>query len=127
MPRVLNKQTDKIPLEAIYVGRPSKWGNPWRIGEKHPMNGHKLTRGEVIQIYRQELPQMLKTKNADGAIILDLKELNGKDLVCWCHTWDGKGNNPRFCHADILLELANTSMKEVNNESSGIDKRIAKV
>ena len=36
----------------------------------------------------------------------EVEELRGKDLVCWCHTWDGIGDNPNFCHADILLELA---------------------
>jgi hypothetical protein len=36
-----------------------------------------------------------------------LPELKGKDLVCWCHTWDGQGDNPMYCHADVLLEMAN--------------------
>ena len=31
MPKVLNKRTDTIPPDAVYVGRPSKWGNPFRI------------------------------------------------------------------------------------------------
>ena len=28
-PRVLNRRTDTIPPGAVYVGRPSKWGNPF--------------------------------------------------------------------------------------------------
>jgi len=99
MPKVLNKHTDKIPPDAVYVGRPSKWGNPWRVGERHPADGHRLTREEVIEIYRNELPTMLTARDDKGKIILDLHELRGKDLVCWCA--------PLPCHADILLELAN--------------------
>jgi len=97
--KVLNKRTDKIPEGAVYVGRPSKWGNPWRIGEKHPADGHRFTREEVVEMYRQALPQMLTTKREDGSLILDIEELRGKDLVCWCA--------PLPCHADVLLELAN--------------------
>ena len=99
MPRVLNKRTDKIPPDAVYVGRPSKWGNPWRIGGVRPADGHRLTRKEAVEIYRSSIHQMLTAKRDDGSIILDLNELRGKDLVCWCA--------PLPCHADILLELAN--------------------
>lgn len=31
MPKVLNRRTDTIPPNAIYVGRPSKWGNPYLV------------------------------------------------------------------------------------------------
>jgi hypothetical protein len=87
MPKVLNKRTDKIPSDAIYVGRPSKWGNPYKIGKDG-------SRTEVIELYRHYLA-MANLKHCT----LDLYELEGKDLVCWCA--------PLPCHADILLELAN--------------------
>ena len=107
MPQVLNKRTNKIPPDAIYVGRPSKWGNPWRIGEKHPADGHRLNRDEVIRVYSDNIHLMLKAKRADGSVILDLNELKGKDLVCWCA--------PLSCHADILLELANKSLPKAQD------------
>lgn len=103
MPKVLNKQTDTIPNDSVYVGRPSKWGNPWRIGERHPRDRHRLTRNETIRMYQVALPSMLIAKREDGSLILDLLELRGKDLVCWCV--------PKPCHADILLELANKVVK----------------
>ena len=84
--RVLNKRTDEIPTDAIYVGRPSKWGNPFIIGKDG-------TREEVIAKYADWLDGMVYNG------ILDLDELMGKNLVCWC--------SPLLCHADILLELAN--------------------
>ena len=86
MPKVLNRRTDKIPSDAVYVGRPSKWGNPYQIG----VSG---TRGEVIQLYREDLEDAV----SDNPHYLD--KLKGKDLVCWCA--------PLPCHADVLLELAN--------------------
>lgn len=93
--KVLNKRTDTIPLDAVYVGRPSKWGNPFKIGWN---NGHYWTRQEVIDIYKS----WLITNEEDG-LMKDLHELKGKDLVCWC--------SPLPCHADILLELANKEQK----------------
>ena len=79
--KVLNKRTDKIPPDAVYVGRPSKWGNPFKIGRDG-------TREKVVEKYRFFLGN------------IDVSELKGKDLVCWC--------SPLPCHADILLVLANT-------------------
>ena len=32
MCRVLNKRKSGIPAGAVYIGRGSKWGNPFRIG-----------------------------------------------------------------------------------------------
>ena len=85
MPKVLNKRNDPIPKGAIFVARPSKWGNPFRIGRDG-------TRGEVIAKYREWL-----LNNDD--LLEALPELEGKDLYCFC--------NPLPCHADVLLEMAN--------------------
>lgn len=45
MMKVLNKRTDAIPVGAVYVGRPTKWGNPFVIGRDGD-------RDEVIERYR---------------------------------------------------------------------------
>lgn len=86
MPKVLNKHKDRIPPDAVYVGRPSKWGNSYKIGRDG-------TREDVIAKYADWL---------DGKVLrgeLDLDELQGRDLVCFCA--------PLPCHADVLLGLAN--------------------
>ena len=83
MPRVLNKKLDEIPAGAVYVGRPSKWGNPYP--------GHQYGRRNAIRLYKIWLHE-------EGPIA-DIEELRGKDLVCWCA--------PNACHADYLRELAN--------------------
>ncbi len=92
MPRVLNKRTDKIPPDAIYAGRPGKWGNKYRIGAPHPDTGKPMTRLDVIALYRKDLEN-------DPKRLEELKRYKGCDWWCWCA--------PLPCHADVLLELAN--------------------
>jgi hypothetical protein len=86
MPKVWNKRDKNCPKDAVYVGRPSKWGNPFKIDKEH-------SREHVIELYR--IGAICKLKNEPHW----LDELKGKDLVCWCA--------PLPCHADILLKLAN--------------------
>jgi hypothetical protein len=84
-PKVWNKNTQKVPDGAVYIGRPSKFGNPYVIGEHG-------TRNEVISRFEKYLlanPELLAAAK---------KELNGKDLVCFC--------SPKRCHGDILLRYA---------------------
>lgn len=67
----------------IYIGRPSKWGNPFEIGKDG-------TREEVIAKYEKWIrtqPELLQA----------LPELVGKTLGCWC--------SPKPCHGDILEKL----------------------
>ena len=66
-----------------YVGRPSKWGNPFVVGRDG-------TRDEVVEKFRAWIV-------AQSHLMADLGELKGKDLVCWC--------SPAKCHADVLIEL----------------------
>lgn len=84
MPKVYNKRNKNIPEDAVYVGRPTRWGNPFIIGRDG-------SREDVVRKYAESLSPNDK---------LQIKqELKGKDLVCWCA--------PKPCHADILLEIAN--------------------
>ena len=85
-PRVLNKRRHGVPTGAVYVGRPSIWGNPFVIGKDG-------TRNDVIAKYRDYLL-------SNSSLMAKLEgELKGRDLVCWCA--------PEACHADVLIELAN--------------------
>lgn len=69
----------------VYIGRPSKWGNPFEIG----VDGN---RDEVIKKFKTYI---LSNKE----LMKDIVELKGKILGCWCY--------PNKCHGDILVELAN--------------------
>jgi hypothetical protein len=84
-PKVWNIRNPQRPNDAVYIGRPSKWGNPYVIGRDG-------SRELVIARYRDYI---LKSPLL-GAV---LKELRGKHLVCFCA--------PLPCHGDVLLEIAN--------------------
>ena len=87
MPRVLNANevgTDESETR-VYVARPSKWGNPYFIGEHG-------TRAEVIAKYAEYIVEQ-------PHLMAALHELRGRDLICWCV--------PEQCHAEVLLALAN--------------------
>jgi hypothetical protein len=72
MCKVLNaRQVGKQPMPGrVYVGRPSKWGNPFVIGRDG-------LRDDVIAKYRAWILRQ-------PALITALHELRGKDLICWC-------------------------------------------
>lgn len=94
MPRIYNMRTDQlIPADAIYVGRPSKWGNPFTVAE--------YGRGKAVEQYRTHALKRLADPYDN--FVNDIKELTGHDLICWC--W------PDSCHAEVLLELANNEIK----------------
>jgi len=71
----------------VYIGRPSKWGNPFEIGR----DGDRET---VISKYREWLL-------TQSVLLAALPELKGKVLGCWCA--------PKACHGDVLSEMANTA------------------
>lgn len=75
----------KKELYDIYIGRGSKWGNPFRIG----IDG---TREQVIEKYRKYIKNNLK-------LLKDINQLRGKILGCFCR--------PLTCHGDVLVELLN--------------------
>jgi hypothetical protein len=99
----------KLPENTISVTRPSKWGNPFKIGDEIPENWLSneikfneplikpdksiiLDRENCINIYRKWVTETDLSK--------DLHELKGKNLACFCNLSDK-------CHVDVLLELAN--------------------
>jgi hypothetical protein len=79
-----------MPPNTVYVGRPTKWGNPFEPSRF-------MTREECVEAFRDVIMcPVCVEENREMAI----KELGGKDLCCWCPL-------DKPCHADILLDLAN--------------------
>lgn len=93
MPKVFNKHHKDYPPNSVYVGRPSKWGNPFLIGSYKAGTTDIIKRGDAVGLFREYVEQN-PTLKAEIK-----KELKGKNLVCWCA--------PKACHADVLLEIAN--------------------
>lgn len=122
------------PVGAVYVGRTAagagEWGNPWRVTSFAPPGEPEgwyvvrdaEERGGEAEIERpfgwyggpfdeREEAQAAAVEGFRGLIkarpgYADRARLalRGKDLLCWC-----KPGTP--CHADILLELANTPLR----------------
>jgi hypothetical protein len=87
----------------IYIGRPSKWGNPFtHISDKKTLAKFvKSNRYEAIESYKEWL-----LKGEGSYLLRDLDELKGKILGCWCH--------PKSCHGHFLSELVNKGNSEKN-------------
>jgi len=78
----------RLPDNAVVVSRPSKWGNPYRIH-----GDVQLSPAGAVRLFRV-------TRTAEQ--ITEIRaELRGKNLACWCPL-----DQP--CHADVLLEIANS-------------------
>jgi hypothetical protein len=97
-----------MPEGTVYVGRGSRWGNPFPIGctdwipvdssgvwSKEPHE--PLTREQAIECFRHTTE--FTAREYPGFY----EVLRGKDLACWC-----KPGDP--CHGDVLLDLANTQV-----------------
>lgn len=100
MPKRIQRQRKRgwrMPEGCVYVGRPTRWGNPYRA--------HDFTNGAegAVAAYRllcESEPETLAEIRA---------ALRGKDLACWCSL-------DKPCHADVLLELANGENSQQNLE-----------
>lgn len=82
--RILNIKRDPIPPDAVYVGRGTPWGNPYRIG-KHG------GRDRVIALYRRHLWRQIQ---AGEITPTQLRALANHDLVCHCA--------PARCHSEVI-------------------------
>ena len=95
----------RMPEGAVYVERPTMWGNPWSVGTLRPEPLLPLTAEQVVRRFERWLTLRVAAPfhGVERARILNsLHQLRGKDLACWCGL-----DQP--CHADVLLRLANGS------------------
>jgi hypothetical protein len=82
----------------VYIGRPSRWGNPYSHLAHSAARFHAASRGDAIILYEKWLldhPDLLKR----------LPELKGKRLGCWCRPAEGFRGR-LLCHGQILAALA---------------------
>lgn len=102
--RIQRKRTRgwRMPEGAIYVGRPTKWGNPMHVGMYR-----NYSRFDAVSDFKKWINGELTLNgtawgNGYGTPLREAarRELRGKNLVCWCSLGE-------VCHADVLLEVAN--------------------
>ena len=95
-----------MPPDAVYVGRPGKYGNPFR----HAAGGTPLSRAESVDHFRRAI---VFWRQADWWPAY-IAALCGKSLVCWCPLCDRHADGRPLdvecpdcppCHADVLAEL----------------------
>ena len=82
----------KRDAHDVYIGRPSKWGNPFSHLDGTLAEFRVASREEAISKYRKWIA-------TQPHLMSSLGELRGKVLGCWC--------SPKACHGDVLAELAN--------------------
>jgi hypothetical protein len=107
----------RMPADAVYVGRPSLFGNPWSLRDAVAFDvPAEDRRAWCVRMYRREMEHLGllsdygnlgSRKRYDELARLELRTmaayarhlLRDRDLACWCPL-----DQP--CHADVLLELA---------------------
>lgn len=116
MKRIQRKRSKgwRMPQNAKYVGRPTQWGNPFRLSPDgyilyfktgkilgSPWCYWSATSGftlkDVLDLYGQWLDGKLQKGHPHLPTPPSLEALKGKDLACFCRL-----NQP--CHADMLLQ-----------------------
>ena len=132
MKRIQRKRTKgwKMPENTVYVGRPTKWGNPfmdvgdmvyvwspnrtildpwifygWMFGSRNAVQLYDdcVLNNVMPYTYFRKIEQTFQDYYYDyfRNISQNIGKLKGKDLACWCPL-------DKLCHADILLRLANS-------------------
>ena len=97
-----------MPEGAVYVGRPTMWGNPFM--------GRQWGHAKSVQLHRRWLNGQIGALTLErmgfcpsevdaldrlrARVLTSLHTLAGRHLACWCPL------NSRFCHAETLLDLA---------------------
>lgn len=115
----------RMPIGAVYVGRPTRWGNPVRVApERSEHDGRRMYRVHgspmdisggpaycVVETARYFAVKffewdLINGRYGDAYPSLDdiRRELAGRDLACWCPL--PKPGQPDECHARVLLEIA---------------------
>ena len=93
---VLNCHT-QVPLDdAIWIMRPSKWGNPYRISAT-------MTREQAIEAYRIDLWRRIQSNDIS---LKELAALHNVNLLCCCV--------PKPCHGHVLERAVNWAYEYLN-------------
>ena len=88
----------KMPADTVIVSRPSRYGNPFRVGRDGTaeecvakFRAHWERALEIAQMPPRSPPMPFNNPIFLGPLV-------GKNLACWCAL-----DQP--CHADVLLDI----------------------
>lgn len=107
----------RMPEGAVYVGRPSKWGNPYLLFDvirRFPSLDEDQCAGFVVNEFRDLVragtitdalpalqpgsPRVLRTYTYPSVVEVRAGLRDATALACWCPL-------EQPCHADVLIEL----------------------
>lgn len=108
--REISKAEKEDEENYLYIGRPSKWQNPFPINKK--AKDKMAERERVINEYKKHLWEQIKKGEITRE---DLLELRGKNLICWCA--------PLPCHGDVIRNAVDWAL---NNNPEKIEEIINK-
>jgi hypothetical protein len=107
-----------MPVGSIYVGRPNRDGNEFRVGDDLSIilgpSARRATQSQVVEAYRRTM-QAACAKDPEAAELM-ARRLRGADLACWCRLCERHKDGKPFgvkcddcapCHADWLGEFVN--------------------
>lgn len=96
--RIQRKRTKgwKMPEDAVYMGRPSPWGNPFNWEDINPKVADTLRK----RMARLRFREWIQHPDQSELLARAKKELKGKKGACWCKLTDP-------CHVDVWLQLIN--------------------
>jgi hypothetical protein len=116
MKRIQRKRTKgwKMPEGAKYVGRPTKWGNPFKLSPDGWIMYYKEGKAfgdpwcyfsehsgfeikDVVDLYGLWLDGKLQKDHPYLPTPPSIEELKGKDLACFCPL-------DSTCHVDAILK-----------------------
>ena len=113
----------KMPENAVYIGRGTKFGNPYRMETimRLPrfLNDREAATKHAVQLYDSLLKHALRRHFMMGRddsgpnwtqedyelaieVWRNIESLRGKDLACWCREGE-------ICHGDVLIKYANSA------------------
>lgn len=85
------------PNNAIYIGRGSVYGNPFKMNSEQD-------REKVCLEYKEYL---LNKIQKDKYFQNEVRKLNGCDVYCFCSNGtNSKEEGAKYCHGHVLLAIA---------------------
>lgn len=83
--RIWNRRGKNVPKGAVYLGRPTKYGNPYEIGKDGDRHTVVVKHMVWLKLQLEKDPQFLD----------ELKDVT--DGICWCA--------PKECHLENYNKL----------------------